>query len=92
MASVYLLHFKTKLHHAGHYCGYTPNGVEARVKLHRSGRGAKLTAAVAEAGIEMVIAKTWRFGDNHEARLFERACKDTHQLGRLCPVCRAKAK
>jgi len=89
MAHVYLLHLLPALHHAKHYCGYTPNGVLDRVTLHKKGQGARLTKAAVEAGCELVIAKTWDFTNVHEARLFERALKNRHRLADFCPVCRA---
>ena len=86
-AHVYLLHTTPALHHARHYCGHTPNGVSARVEQHRKGTGAHLTRAMVKAGCTLHVAKTWAFDDTHEARLFERALKDSHRLPDYCPMC-----
>ena len=87
MASVYLLHFTPALAHAKHYCGSTANGVRDRVRQHRTGQGACITRAAIAVGCKLHVAKTWHFSDNHEARLFERALKNTHRLGDYCPMC-----
>ena len=87
MPHVYLLHFDKPLAHAQHYCGYTPNGVDARVKLHRTKLGAHLTKAAVESGCELQIAQVWEHGSWQEARRQERQMKKTHNLPRYCPLC-----
>lgn len=88
MAKVYMLHFDPPYRHAKHYVGFTPNGVKARLKQHQNGNGAKLTAAVAEAGHDMVVARTWDFGkDWLAAREYERTLKRQGGHSSICPVC-----
>lgn len=58
--------------YATHYTGYCDAGrVDERLAEHRSGRGAKITAAAAQQGIEMDIV-LWIPGD----RWVERAIKN----------------
>ena len=42
---VYLIHFKHKLHHAGHYIGFS-KCLEFRIASHRDGTGARLIRAI----------------------------------------------
>lgn len=86
---VYLLHFQSRYYHAGHYCGMTAN-LEARLQLHRTGRGAKLTKAVSEAGISFEVARLWKVESWEEARDLERKLKRRHNGPRLCPICQGK--
>lgn len=81
--AVYLLHFDQPLAHARHYIGYADD-VDRRVEEHRSGRGARLTTVIREAGIGFVLARVWKQGD----RTFERLLKRRKNAPRLCPVCR----
>ena len=84
VGTVYLLHFSSRLHHAGHYVGFTTD-LARRVEDHRKGyAGARLMAAVKDAGITFQVARTWD-GD----RAFERRIKNRHATPRLCPVCQA---
>lgn len=79
--TIYLLHFDRPFGHACHYTGITSN-LDARLAAHAAGRGARLLAAVADAGIGWTLAGTWA-GDRHAERAFKRqggAC-------RRCPVC-----
>lgn len=81
MTKIYLLHFKQKFHHAGHYLGST-NNLEARLKEHQSGFGAKITGAAAQAGIDWKLARVWE-GD----RSLEQQLKRQKNSPRLCPCC-----
>ena len=81
--SVYLLHFDERYQHVQHYLGFAFEDVDRRLNTHRRGRGAKLTRAVAEAGIEMNIVRTWENVDRH----FERKLKNRKNAKKLCPVC-----
>lgn len=86
---VYLIHFAEKFSHASHYIGFTKNEDPlVRLEEHRSGKGAKLTAAVAAAGIEMEIVRTWP----GESRSFERQLKNRREALMLCPKCSAEKK
>lgn len=88
MGTVYLIHFSRAIgdldnpHGAAqHYLGYTDD-LAARLEAHRSGNGAAIMAAVAERGIEWVVARTWA-GD----RGLERRLKNWHNSPKLCPIC-----
>lgn len=83
--TIYLLHFERPFHHARHYLGWTEGAeVDRRLEEHRSGRGAKLTAAVSKAGIGFSVVRTWS-GTRHE----ERRLKRWKNAGRrVCPVCK----
>ena len=91
--TVYLLHFakpigNTTIAHgqAQHYIGYTPGPVERRIEEHRHGHAAAITAAAVQAGIELILVRTWP-GD----RNFERQLKCYKKAHRLCPLCSAGA-
>jgi predicted GIY-YIG superfamily endonuclease len=82
---VYILHFDTTLEHAQHYVGST-NQVQARLRAHACGNGARLT----EVLIEKEIA--WRLGGllqttTAHSRKVERQIKDQHNAHRFCEVC-----
>lgn len=85
MATIYLLHFESKLHHAQHYMGFAEAGIDKRLKNHRSGRGARLMAVVREAGIPWRLARIWSGPDI--TRTAERQLKKYKNAGALCPVC-----
>ena len=86
---IYLLHFKTPFKHAKHYLGFvqSPEGLEARLKKHASGSGAKLMRAVSQAGIEFELARVWPDGD----RTMERQLKNRNNTPTLCPCCNPNA-
>ena len=80
--TVYLIHFESRLKHAGHYLGFC-NDLARRTAQHRSGNGARLMEVVASAGIAWKVVRTWA-GD----RRFERTLKRRKNTPRrLCPVC-----
>ena len=80
----YLLHFDRALGgRAWHYCGKTTN-LERRVMLHRTGQSqAKIMLAAYKARIDFTIARTWPGLER------ERQLKNTHNLAKYCPICRA---
>lgn len=86
---IYLIHFSSPLKHARHYVGFVERaeGLEARIKKHVGGSGAKLTAAASKAGIEFIVARIWPNGD----RNFERKLKNRKEGPDLCPVCNIQA-
>jgi len=86
---VYLLHFHSRYYHAGHYMGMTAN-LEARLHLHSTGRGAKLTKAVSKAGITFEVSRLWKVDTWKEARALERKLKRRHDGPGLCPICQGK--
>jgi predicted GIY-YIG superfamily endonuclease len=79
--TVYLLHFERKYQHAGHYLGYT-HDLEARLKQHQAGQGARLMEVVTQAGIPWKVARTWDGGWGLEKYL-----KRQKNSPRLCPFC-----
>jgi len=79
---VYLLHFAEPYKHARHYVGFTED-LPHRLEEHRAGHGAKLTAAVAAAGIPFVLARTWEKVN----RTFERRVHRTKNSPKVCPIC-----
>lgn len=82
---VYLIHFDTKLHHAGHYIGFSFD-VEKRLNTHKAGEGARLLRALNDKGIDYKIVRVW---DNVD-RAFERQLKNQKNAPRLCPICSTK--
>ena len=93
---VYLIHFdkalgkQTPHGHAQHYIGFVKNGesIEARMKIHRSGRGAKIMKAVVLRGIDFKIVHLWTSVD----RSFERQLKKRKNASRYCPICKRRRK
>lgn len=80
---IYILHFSRPFHHAQHYIGYTgKDDAEDRLKRHREGRGARLLAAVAQAGITWEITAVLP-GDRTEERRLHRL----NNTRKLCPLC-----
>lgn len=82
---VYLLHFKRKYKHAGHYLGSTTN-LEMRLNAHNHGGGSRMTQVAHDEGITFELVRTWPKG----GRRLERELKDSHNSRRLCPICRPK--
>lgn len=91
---VYLLHF-TQLYVpypgaapcacAGHYTGFAaggPRALKRRLSQHGTKAGARLTLAVARAGIGWELARTWP-----GTRQLERRLKNQGGAGRRCPLC-----
>lgn len=92
MPAVYLIHFSANYKHAKHYCGWTPNGVMDRLSLHRKGQGSRLCQVVTDAGIELELARVWKFKTDKEARDKERSLKKSGGLKRVCPICKKGGK
>ena len=78
---IYLLHFERPYQHAKHYTGWTPN-LPRRLDAHAAGRGARLMAVIAQAGIGWRLARLW-IG----TRALERALKRQGGASRRCPLC-----
>jgi predicted GIY-YIG superfamily endonuclease len=82
MPHVYLIHFEERLHHAGHYLGYSKM-LTARIWMHKINQGAKLIQAVNRAGIPWRVVRTWTV-DGQE---LERLLKNQKNSPRYCPIC-----
>jgi hypothetical protein len=91
---VYLLHFRElyvpypgapACACAGHYTGFAPGGPTAlkrRLAKHGTAAGARLMLAVARAGIDWELARTWP-----GTRRLERRLKVQGGARRRCPLC-----
>ena len=82
---VYLIHFKHKLHHAGHYIGFS-KCIDFRIAAHREGTGAKLIRAITRLGIPWIVIRTWQV----DGQGFERYLKNQKHAARFCPLCNPK--
>lgn len=78
---VYLIHFDRPYQHARHYLGWTIY-LDERMRHHERGSGARLMAAVSEAGIPWWIVRLWEADRCIEARFKRMRCNTL-----LCPVC-----
>jgi len=78
---IYLLHFDQPYRHAKHYTGFAVD-LDRRLIAHTCGRGARLTAVVAQAGIGWRLARVWP-----GTRSTERALKNQGGASRRCPIC-----
>jgi predicted GIY-YIG superfamily endonuclease len=87
IGTVYLLHFDTPLKHARHYTGWSAN-LTLRLAEHATGRGARLTEVVADAGIGWTLARTWP----GVTRAYERKLKNQGGASRRCPLCGVKPR
>lgn len=89
---VYVLHAdepigdpNNPLGQARHYVGATDNLLR-RLQEHATGRGAKITAAFRDAGVEWRVAAV--FTMNHRCHyLAERRVKKHHHTARFCCFC-----
>jgi predicted GIY-YIG superfamily endonuclease len=86
--SVYLLHFAAPIspaHTTQHYLGYADD-VDARLREHAAGRGARLTQVARDRGIAWRLVRTWAGYTRDQ----ERSLKNQRNAPRLCPICRAQ--
>ena len=83
----YLIHFSKRLHHAGHYIGFTTN-FQQRMQAHRNNIGAKLLRALNLIGISWKVVRVWPGASNE----FEFDLKALKKAPRLCPVCNPGSK
>jgi predicted GIY-YIG superfamily endonuclease len=84
-AYMYVLHFRTKLHHAQHYVGCTTR-LQARLAAHAWGNGSQLCRALWKQGIE------WQLGNLYQCtkaqmRRLERSLKNQKHAHRYCLDC-----
>ena len=82
MPHVYLIHFEERLHHAGHYLGYSKM-LTVRIWMHKINQGAKLIQAVNKAGIQWRVVRTWVV----DGQDLERLLKNQKNSPRYCPIC-----
>jgi len=96
--TVYLLHFNQPYRHARHYLGHAADDstelaevLDARLKQHAAGNGARLLQVITQAGITWQLARTLRAEPQAEAwpggRDLERRLKRQKNSPRLCPLC-----
>ena len=78
---VYLLHFERPYRHARHYTGFATD-LDRRLNAHVCGKGARLMAVIAAAGIGWQLARVWP-----GTRGLERALKNQGGASRRCPIC-----
>jgi len=79
--TIYLIHFDRPYRHARHYTGWAAD-LDARLADHAAGRGARLLAVIADAGIGWTLARTWP-----GTRIRERQLKRQGGASRRCPHC-----
>jgi predicted GIY-YIG superfamily endonuclease len=79
---VYLIHFKTKLYHAGHYIGFS-KCLDFRISCHREGSGARLIRVITRLGIPWIVIRTWEV----DGQGYERWLKRQKHASRFCPIC-----
>lgn len=86
---IYLICFDRPLKHARHYVGFCEKleNVDSRLEYHLKGRGSRLLAAVADAGIDANVVRLWK-----GTRDDERAIKNTSHSRMYCPVCSSKPR
>lgn len=81
---IYLLHFERPIssaHTCQHYIGWALD-LNARLGMHRAGKGARLTQVAVERGIGFEVVRTWP-----GTRDLERQLKNRKEAPRLCPMC-----
>ena len=61
--------------------------LDARLKRHRAGNGARLMEVVKQLGIKWQVVRTWK-----GPQALERRLKNQKNGPRLCPICRRKVK
>lgn len=84
---IYLLHFETKLAHAGHYVGSTTS-LRQRIAAHRSGTAARLTEVIHEKDIKITVAALYAPKEpTDNIRHLEIQVKRMKNGHRYCPLC-----
>lgn len=74
-----------------HYIGATTD-LNKRIRLHRSGRGAKLCRAMRAQGIRLRLVRTWQFDQADDGWKFEKQLKRQNSHAQLCPKCSPRRK
>jgi predicted GIY-YIG superfamily endonuclease len=83
---IYLLHFNTPIHHAGHYLGST-NNIQQRLADHATGNAARITEVAAQRDLDWQLAKVWQPTPRLTLRSTERLIKQRHNGSVFCPLC-----
>lgn len=83
---IYLVHFDRPYKHARHYLGFSEN-LDARLKAHHNGAGARLLRVVREAGINFKLSQVW-IG----TKSLERKLKNRKKSSDFCTICRKERK
>ncbi len=83
---IYLLHIHPPYKHARHYLGITQD-LDARLRLHQDGQGARLTQVCIENGHKLELVRTWDGSRNDERRL-----KNQENGQNLGPLCNPKVR
>lgn len=72
--------------HGRHYLGVTAD-LEARLKRHREGNGARMLAAANRQDIPWKLARAWQFATWERAIQVEHKLKAWHGSQQFCPLC-----
>lgn len=83
VGTLYIGHIEPRLHHAGHYIGWTERAVETRWAEHVKGKGSPLVKAAIAAG----SCVTWSaLGSG--TRFDERKLHNRKNGSGVCPTCK----
>jgi len=81
---LYLLHFDKPLGFARHYLGCcAENRLQARLREHATGQGARLTARASAGGVTMYLARVFPEMSYEQ----EKRYKVASHFDKLCPLC-----
>ena len=81
MDGCYLLHFERPIYGAQHYLGWSTD-IRRRVRLHLSGRGARLVSQALQAGIGVELVRIWPTFVRQQEYVLKRQTPK-----RYCPRC-----
>jgi predicted GIY-YIG superfamily endonuclease len=77
----YLLHFERPIYGAQHYLGWSVD-IARRVRLHLTGRGARLVRQALKAGIDVHLVRIWPTALRQQEYVLKRQAPK-----RYCPRC-----
>jgi hypothetical protein len=86
IGDVYVIHFDKKYYHCLHYIGFTQIGINNRLYLHKTNRGAALLKAVNRAGIDYKITLCFK----NVPQSFEFKLKRQKKASNICPLCKQR--
>ncbi len=89
--TVYLIHLDAPIAHARHYIGWA-KWLQARIRHHRNGTGAKFLAEAVRREINFDVVRTWENTEENTDGNFERKLKNRKKARMLCPICRQEKK